>query len=303
MNNEYLERLVTADDPVDSAWDALWDVWSPASETTEAHYDKSREMESVDLEWKLYNVYEELYTEVLPDRCVNEASLDVPEDSALVVMDAMSVREAALFVEALADAGYETSVDYSYATVPSETTPFRERVGYDDLRREYESTKVSTTTPTLSGDERVVWAPYPDTLVESIQEGKTEKGTPAEMYEKTETALLEILSELDAERFVIRSDHGYTRLESGLGFPRSESVKEKLQNVFRGGRSVGVGEVEGEALTAAEELVAEGVVVECDGWYVPAGRFTWPARGKYSTYQHGGMGLTEVLTPEITIEY
>ncbi|MFB6243334.1 MAG: alkaline phosphatase [Halobaculum sp.] len=302
MRDEHLQSLITADDPVAVAWDALWELWSETPETAADHYSKTRETAAVDLEWRLYRVYEELFTEVLPERCVSRPALSVPDDGALVVMDAASVREAALFVEALVDAGYETHVDYDYATVPSETTPFRERVGYDALRREYESTKVSTTEPTLRGDERVVWAPYPDTLVESIQEGKTEKATPAEAYEKTEHALVQILSELDTDRVVIRSDHGYTRLASGLGFPASEDVQNRLQDVFSGGRSVGVGELDETALATAESLADDGVVAEADGWFAPVGRFTWPARGKYSTYQHGGVGLTEVLTPKITVE-
>lgn len=302
MRDEHLQRLITADDPVDVAWDALWELWSETPATAEAHYDKARETAALDLEWRLYSVYEELFTEVLPERCVSRPTLSVPDDGALVVMDAASVREAALFVEALTEAGYEAHVDYDYATVPSETTPFRERVGYDALRREYESTKVSSTEPTLRGDERVVWAPYPDTLVESIQEGKTEKATPAEAYEKTEHALLHILSELDADRVVIRSDHGYTRLASGLGFPASDDMQSRLQEVFSGGRSIGVGELDAETVATAESLVEDGVVAEADGWFVPVGRFTWPVRGKYSTYQHGGLGLTEVLNPLISVK-
>ena len=50
MRNETLERLVEADDPVEPAWEALWNVWSPAGESVSAHYDRTREQESLDLE-------------------------------------------------------------------------------------------------------------------------------------------------------------------------------------------------------------------------------------------------------------
>ncbi|RLM76622.1 alkaline phosphatase, partial [Halorubrum sp. Atlit-8R] len=31
------------------------------------------------------------------------------------------------------------------------------------------------------------------------------------------------------------------------------------------------------------------------------GRYTWPARGKYSTFQHGGLSLLECITPRIEV--
>jgi hypothetical protein len=293
MKTDDIRHLVEDDDPVDIVWELLWDVWSPAAEDIASQYE--REQSSVSVEWSLYNVYQELYTEVLPDRCVTEPSLSVPEDGALVVMDAMSVREAPLFIEALDDAGYQTDVGYEYATVPSETIPFRERVGYANLKKQYDTEHASSYSPSLDGDEQIVWAPYPDSLAENIQAGKTEIGTVEEMYEKTEQTLLSILSQLDADQVVVRSDHGYVRLESGYGFPSSDHHRSRMQEVFSGGRHVSVGE------TDASDLVEEGIVVEEDGYYVPVGRFTWPARGKYSTYQHGGLGLTEVLTPSIEI--
>ncbi|MFB6176630.1 MAG: alkaline phosphatase [Halobaculum sp.] len=297
MRNELLERLVTDDDPVPAAWDALWDVWSPAAADLSTHYD--REQESLDTEWKLYNVYEELFTEVLPNRCVREPSLSVPEDGALLMMDAMSVREAPLFADALRDAGFDVSVGFDYATVPSETQPFRDRVDYASLRRKYESTSVSSVEPSLAGDERVVWSRYPDALAENIQEGQTEIGSIEETYRKTEDVLLAVVSQLDADRVVIRSDHGYGRFEAGFGFPVSDATTDRLQALFSGGRSVDVGEADD---SVARELVEDGVVVESDGWYLPVGRYTWPARGKFSTYQHGGLGLTEVLTPELDVQ-
>lgn len=293
MKTEHLRQLVEDDDPVDGVWNLLWDVWSPPADETSAHYD--RETESVDTEWSLYNMYEELYTNLLPDRCVTEPSLIVPDEGALVVMDAMSVREASLFVKALESEGYETTVDYDYATVPSETQPFRERVGYADLKRKYETTHIKSQDPSIDGDERIVWSPYPDTLAESIQEGKTEIGSVEEMYEKTEQVLLSVLSQLEADRIQLRSDHGYVRLESGFGFPSSDRHRSRLQEAFSGGRHVSVGEVD------ASDLVEAGIVAEADGYYMPVGRFTWPARGKYSTFQHGGLSLIECITPSINI--
>lgn len=293
MKTEHLRRLVEDDDPVGGVWNLLWDVWSPPAGETSAHY--RRETASVDVEWSLFNIYQELYTELLPDRCVTEPWLDAPDDGALVIMDGMSVREASLFIQVLEAEGYKTAVDYDYATVPSETQPFRERVNYKELKRAYKTTHISSQQPSIDGDERIVWSPYPDTLAESIQEGKTEIGSVEAMYEKTEQVLLSLVLQLDAEHIQLRSDHGYVRLESGYGFPSSDRHQTRLQETFSGGRHVSVGEVD------ASNLVEEGIVAEADGYYMPVGRFTWPTRGKYSTFQHGGVSLTECITPRIDI--
>jgi len=86
------------------------------------------------------------------------------------MMDSMSVREASLFVQFLEDEASELSVSYSYPTVPSETMPFRDRVGYSDLKREYKTASVKSQDPSLDGDERIIWCRFPDALLENIQE-------------------------------------------------------------------------------------------------------------------------------------
>jgi hypothetical protein len=293
LTSEQLEGLVDEDDPVPVVWGALWDIWAPAAEDLGTHYD--RETTSISFEGTLRDIYLEFYQEVLPDRCVSEPSIDVPDGGTFLVMDSMSVREAPLFVRALESKGYDVSIGYSFATVPSETTPYRERVGYRELKKEHKTTDVkSHEDPSIDGDEGIVWSRYPDSLLETIQEGKTELSTVEEAYEKTESVLLSVVEQLDTDRIVIGSDHGYVRLESGYTFPIGESQKNRLQEVFSE-RFVSVGEAN------ADDIVDEGLVAEEDGYYLPIGRYTWPARGKYSTYQHGGMSLVECLTPRIEV--
>lgn len=292
FRTDALTQLVEDDDPVPSVWEAMWDIWSPAADDVVTHYQREEQM--VEYERLLLDVYEEFYSDVLPHRCVNEASLQIPDDGAFVVMDAMSVREAARFVNRLREDGYDPSVGYSFSTVPSETTPYRERVGYADLKKEYKSVDVKSQDPSLDGDERLVWCRFPDALLESIQEGKTKLSSIEEMYEKTETTFQRILEQLDANRVVVGSDHGYVRLDAGHTFPISEAQKQRLQETFSG-RFVSVGEVN------ADDLVDEGLVVESNGYYMPIGRYTWPTRGKYTTFQHGGLSLPECITPRIEV--
>jgi hypothetical protein len=250
----------------------------------------------VQYEELLLDVYEEFYTDILPDHCVNDASLDIPDDGAFVVMDAMSVREAGLFVDFLAGEGYDPSVGYSFSTVPSETTPYRERVGYSDIKHEHKTGTVKSDSPSLDGDEDIVWCRFPDALLENIQEGKTKLSSIEEMYEKTERTFGRIIDQLDANRIVVGSDHGYVRLDSGNTFPVTEAQKKQLQETFSG-RFVSV------AGEDASHLADEGIVVESDGYYMSIGRHTWPARGKYSTFTHGGLSLPESITPRISFDH
>jgi hypothetical protein len=292
FKTEALTNLVEAEDPVNSVWQAVWNIWAPPRDDIGSHY--SREPQMVEYERLLLDVYSEFYTDILTDKCVNEASMNVPEDGTLVMMDSMSVREASLFVQFLQGGDSDVSVGYSYSTVPSETMPFRERVGYSDLKKEYKTASVKSQEPSLDGDERIVWCRFPDALLENIQEGKTKLYSIEEMYEKSETALRNIIAQLDTDTLVITSDHGYARLDSSHTFQISDRQKNRLQDTFSG-RFESVGEVN------ADDLVEEGIVVEADGYYMPLGRYTWPAGGKYSNFQHGGLSVSECITPRITV--
>jgi hypothetical protein len=287
-----LAQLVEKDDPVPPVWDALWDIWYPAGRDVSDHY--GREDDAVSYEQLLLEIYREFFDEVLPDKCVTEASFDVPDGGTFVVMDAMSVREAAMFVDMLEERGHDPETSYSFSSVPSETKFYRDRVDYSDLKREHKTASVKSQDPSLDGDEELVWCRYPDALLENIQEGKTKLSSIEEMYEKTETALRAILDQLDTDRVVIGSDHGYARLDAGHTFQISDGQKSALQETFSG-RFESVGDVN------ASHLVDEGLVVEADGYYMPIGRYTWPARGKYSTFQHGGLSLLECITPRIEV--
>lgn len=292
FRTDALTGLVDADDPVESVWHSLWGLWSPSATSITDHY--GREQQMVQYEELLLDVYEEFYTDVLPTHCVNDTALDVPDNGAFVVMDAMSVREASLLVDFLVDGGYDPTVDYSFSTVPSETIPYRERVGYSEIKKEYKTGTVKSDEPSIDGDEDLVWCRFPDALLESIQEGKTKLSSIEEMYEKTERTFARIVEQLDAERIVVGSDHGYVRLDAGNTFPVTEPQKNRLQETFSG-RFVSVAE------TNADDLVDEGLVVESDGYYLPVGRYTWPAHGKYSTFTHGGLSLPECITPRINL--
>ena len=296
LSDDRLQRLVKHDNPVDVVWEALWDIWSPPAETPTKHYGDERELRTVELERNLKDIYWELYSDVLPPKCVNEASIEVPEDGAFLVMDAMSVREAGLFVPELEDRGYDVEVDYSFSTVPSETTPYKDRVGYNELTKEYKTATVKELEPSISGDERLVWSRYPDSLLENVQEGKTEIFPVEEAYDDTVEVLVSLLEQIDSDKVVVGSDHGYVREESGYNFPIGEPQKSQMKDVFGSDRFVSMEEAN------AESLVDERMAVEADGYYMILGRYTTPSRGKYGLYQHGGMSIVECLTPRLEVK-
>lgn len=292
LTNKTLERVVEDDDPVPVVWDALYDIWSTETDSVAEHY--RLESHAVNFERILLDTYAEFY-DVLANRCVNESALSIPDGGAFVVMDSMSVREAPLFADVLDSMGYDVKVGYSYSAVPSETKFYRKRIEYSELKRNHKSTDVKSRDPNLDGDEELVWCRFPDALLESIQEGKTELSTIEEAYEKTEEALRRIVEQLEADRIVFGSDHGYVPLDSNV-FTLNKRWTKQLQTVFSGGRSVSVANAD------ADDLIERNIVAEADGYYMPIGKYTWPARGKYSTYQHGGLSLHECLTPRLIIQ-
>jgi hypothetical protein len=295
LTSERLEALVEVDDPVEVVWEALWDIWWPPANDVSDHYGHDREWSSVELERSLVDIYWEFYSEILPWRCVNESSIEVPEDGTFLVMDAMSIREASLFAHALDSRGYDIEVGYSFSTIPSETTPYKERVDYSGLERQYSTTTVRDLDPSLSGDERLVWSRYPDALLENIQEGKTELSAVEDAYGDSLNVFMSILDQLDSDLFVVGSDHGYVREEPGYNFAIGEEDKNRLRDTFNGRRFVAVDEKEGD------DLVMDRMAIEADGYYMPIARYTWPVRGKYNVYQHGGISLMECLTPRLFI--
>jgi hypothetical protein len=295
VTSETLINIVEEEDPIPVVWDELWDIWAPAGSTVQDHYGSEREQASVQLERVLLEVYSELYHDELPWRCVNDTEMEVPEDGTFIVMDGMSVREAALFVKDLQEDGYDLSVDHSYATVPSNTTPYKQSVNYSEKERDHNVTTVTDQDPQLNGDEEIVWCRFPDSLIENIQEGKTKLSDFEEAYQKTVTVLRSLLSQLETDRAVVGSDHGYVRLD-GYSIPIGDSKQDALKSVFGGDRSATIDEAD------AENLVDQDLMIESDGYYSPTARYTWPIRGKYSVYEHGGMSLVECLTPRIEVK-
>lgn len=295
VRSETLIGLVKQDDPIPLVWNELWDIWAPAGSTVKEHYGPEREQESVQLERVLLQVYSELYHDELPWRCVNDTEMRVPKDGTFILMDGMSVREAALFVKDLKDDGYDPSIDHSYATVPSNTTPYKQSVRYNDKKREHKVTTVTDQDPQLDGDEKIIWCRFPDSLIENIQEGKTKMSDFENEYQKTISVLRSLLSQLRTDRAVIGSDHGYVRLD-GYSIPIGDSQQDALKSIFAGDRSVSVDEAN------ADNLIDQDIVIESDGYYLPTARYTWPVRGKYSVYEHGGMSLIECLTPRLEVK-
>lgn len=290
--SDSLARIIKDEDPVPVVWDALCEIWFPSAETIQSHYQ--REVEARNYEQLLYDTYTEFFTEILPNRCVNEVSLTVPADGVLIIMDGMSIREAPLFMDFFDDTGYTTDIGYDFASIPSETKSFRDRVGYKEMKKEYKTCLVRKQDPRLDGDEQIIWWRFPDAFIENIQEGKTELSSLEEAYKKTETALQSIIDQLTPDHAIIRSDHGYVRLASRHTFEDSTQYKDHLKKMFSS-RFVSVDKADGA------DLVAENVVVEADGYYLPVGRYTWPTPGGYGTFDHGGMSLLECITPRITV--
>jgi hypothetical protein len=132
--------------------------------------------------------------------------------------------------------------------------------------------------------------------LENVQEGKTEIFPVEEAYDDTVQILVSLLEQIDSDKVVVGSDHGYVREESGYNFPIGEPQKSQMKDAFGSDRFVSMEEAN------AESLVDERVAVEADGYYMILGRYTTPSSGKYGLYQHGGMSIVECLTPRLEVK-
>jgi hypothetical protein len=203
-------------------------------------------------------------------------------------MDGLSLREAVLLKQ---DIPSVKELSYTFSTLPSETTFYREAV-FEQIpgkRREIKD----VTNIFLDGDEDAVRCPLPDVELEKIK-GRVRVRTLLDIYEDTKAALLSIFDELRGDSFLVTSDHGYINTETYFE-EVGKRTGESLAHLFESGRFA-------PCETPATDLVKKGYIIFHQGYYLVRGRYAWPSRGKYKVMLHGGVSLLECLVPVLKVE-
>lgn len=293
VKNEFIEWLIEKENPFPSIFSYIVkNIWT-YEEDIKDFYKQGQDMNS--FERILNDSYSELYTELLPQYCVGtDFEIDLDE-TKLIMMDSMSFREGILLQKKLEDEGFQTRMSYSFSAIPSDTQYFKSKISYNEENPK----KMKINNPEqfmLEGDEDVVWSDFPDARLENIQKGRTVLSNTKDMYQEMESIVMNILRQHESDRFIISSDHGYTKSTGGYQFRANKEDLMKVRKVMSGSRYN-----ETELNDKIGKMVDAGFLVYFNGYAMARGRYTWPIGGKYNVYQHGGVSLMECLTPKIEV--
>jgi len=295
VERHFIVELIESDNPVEVIGNKLLELWLSVAEkenNIENYYYKGEEKVK-DFEEFILKSYWEFY-DLLAEACLEEKNVfQLYPDTAILIMDGMSIRESVLLYNLLKNKVYNIKHKFNYSALPSDTEFFREKIkkSINDFAQINNHTNIR-----LTGKEKFIWSFFPDVMLDKIQIGRTVISSLEEMYDKTKNIVLEILEKIRVERIVITSDHGYIMAAAGLVFSVPDMVKKKLQEIFGGKRYVEINDVN------VEDLINEGYVKKFNGYYLAKSRYLWPVRGKYSIYIHGGLSLMECYTPVLEVE-
>ena len=309
MNEAALARdLITADDPLSVLFAALNQVWQ-ADDVDDVNAFFRRERETNRLERfvleTFFDVYDLLLARARQER--GQSRFDGAK-GPIIILDGCSIREANLLIERLKKAGYQVA-DYGYALseVPSGTVAFNRNVfgthRVASLRqwRQYQVVSIeSGQLPALfpAGPEVLVWISYPDELLHKV---RGEALTPQEAFDKTVGVLLATLDGLEADEFLVTSDHGYLYVENATLFWSAGRDEKVLRQLFGGRRAVPAGDV-GPQFDKLRQVPRSRTyaLFDDEGCYV-RGRYHWSVQGPASDIAHGGISLMECLVPMMRI--
>ena len=149
-----------------------------------------------------------------------------------------------------------------------------------------------------AGPEVLVWISYPDELLHKV---RGEALTPQEAFDKTVGVLLATLDGLEADEFLVTSDHGYLYVENATLFWSAGRDAKVLRQLFGGRRAVLAGEI-GPQFDRLRQVPRSRTyaLFDDEGCYV-RGRYHWSVRGPASDVTHHGLSLMECLVPVMSI--
>ena len=237
---------------------------------------------------------------------------------AVLVLDALSLREAPWLVHGAAKHGYTVhSAEPTGAELPADTNPFAKALGFGQ-RSALENNGASGThklqgARTDSVDlpwqecvdmvdastDWVLWHHWPDKRIHDLDSpghglSALAKEAADQLTSDDFWALIERLT--TGRRLVITGDHGYA--STGL-FPDTADSKQAqhLKARFRSGRSA-----PGDDSSSDWVPPIDVVLDTPHGRHAFAlGRRKWKSQGGYPTLAHGGLSLLEVAVPFIEL--
>jgi len=315
--------------PADQAWkrifESLWDTFSPPVRldvvdaiTTE----RDRAVANIDnlLSGSAWGLWQQFVSnaprtsQALKDFWGNQAG-----GKAILILDAMSLREAPILLEQAQARGYNVhSGRVTGAEIPGDTTPFANALGFSQrssLANNGGSSSSfqgawteSTDLPFVdcanlikANPNIVFWHHWPDVQIHEF----ADEGNGYRLLAKSAGQMLsadDFWTFVDrlttGRRLVITGDHGYAN--SGL-FPdiAHKDQADYLKGLFKSGRSAQVNATNDPHYWVPP--LTQIISSEHGTWQLALGRKKWKSQGGYPTITHGGLSLLEVAVPFIEI--
>jgi len=234
---------------------------------------------------------------------------------AILILDALSLREACWILEQADSRGY--CVNKSYATLaefPGDTTPFAKALGFGQRSSLTDNGGISDLFPgaytesvnmpfadcqSLVKPETglIFWHHWPDSKMHDLADDGSgaQKLTKATVETLTGDDFWNFVERLATGRkLVITGDHGY----ANVGLFRDLVDKEQIdymKKLFKSGRST-------TNFPESNHNWVPPLTIEMEGHSLALGRRKWKSQGGYPTLTHGGLSLLEMAVPYIEIE-
>ncbi len=326
-----LMRQIQAATPTD-AWTALlqyaWDVCSPAIEVAKAHSEVVRRdalLASADLYlaaagWDLWRSYEAAVPRTA-DALATWWNAR-PAGRAVLVLDALSLREAPWLLTGAAQRGY--TIHQARATgaeLPADTTPFAEALGFPSrsvLQNNGGSGKGRLTGATTDSTDLpwedcagqvhaskdwLLWHHWPDARLHDLAApGHGISALAKEAAEKLTSdgfwALVHVLT--TGRRLVITADHGYAasgQFADIADTNQAQYLKERLKS----GRWTQAADSETSQAGPWVPPIGLRLKTAHEDAMFALGRRKWKSQGGYPILTHGGLSLLEIAVPFIEI--
>lgn len=292
-----LRRLIGGDNTLSVVWDALLEIWGVDAipQDLDGFY-REREAHSCRLEEALEQTYFEAYQDLLRAASAHKTSPWASKDDRLVlIVDAMSMREACLLRPFLEGQGYSVeALSFSFSALPSDTESFARRhfnISQPTQIAQRQGIFISPPGHPIPQfppqSKQFAWLRYPDRGLHAAIL------SPSEVFTKTSQYILEILHNSGRNAFLLTADHGYIYAEvADHTFPVSASLQKAMRQVFGGSRYVKSPKESPPAVLEKALFFGDTLLVR--------GRYLWPQRDK--RYFHGGLSFVECLVPVIKLK-
>jgi len=310
------------------AWDTIfahaWGLCAGAldQDTAVAQVTKrDRELGALDLflstaGWDLWTVYEASIPRTSRELAGWWAAQ--PDGKAVLILDALSLRELPWLLQGAQDNGYTIhQAKPTGAEIPADTTPFAKALGFAQrsvlanngaggAHKLPGATTDCVDVPWadcvgLIGSQKnwVLWHQWPDHRLHYLDDaGKGLDAITKEAAERlSDEAFWKLIGRLTTgRRLIITADHGYAATGH---FPDTSNKDhaDYLKNLFKSGRWAPADGSEGGWVPPID------LVLDTDhgsNRFV-LGRRKWRAQGGYPTLAHGGLTVLEVIVPFIEL--